>query len=201
MTEKIQRFIRGYVRIRVRTVSYDRFLNICALHGFYIWDLTPRKCHHELNISIKDFQLRPLARKTEPISALLKARPSILVFRNRHGKHLRGFLGGSALLFLFSFLSGISEITGKPFRLRRRSFTVISKEEKATYGTLKNTIDCKASSLRPRKNFRIFLWSFRQNQRDQPPHRCEGKRCGDLTQKELPEGDHCRKQRCHRKYL
>ena len=43
MTEKIQRFIRGYVRIRVRTVSYDRFLNICALHGFYIWYLTPKE--------------------------------------------------------------------------------------------------------------------------------------------------------------
>ena len=60
MTEKIQRLIRGYVRIRVQTLSCDRFLNICALHGFYIWDLTPKENAYELNISIKNFRkLKP----------------------------------------------------------------------------------------------------------------------------------------------
>ena len=115
MTEKIQRFIRGYVRIRVRTVSYDRFLNICALHGFYIWDLTPKENAYELNISIKDFRkLRPLARKTGAHIRIVKKRGlPFWLFRNRHRKAFAvGFLGGSALLFLFSFFIWNIEING-----------------------------------------------------------------------------------------
>ena len=131
MTEKIQRFIRGYVRIRVRTVSYDRFLNICALHGFYIWDLTPKENAYELNISIKDFRkLRPLARKTGAHIRIVKKRGlPFWLFRNRHRKAFAvGFLGGSALLFLFS-LSGIlrSTATVPP---PQRSFTVISRRRR-----------------------------------------------------------------------
>ena len=107
MTEKIQRFIRGYVRIRVRTVSYDRFLNICALHGFYIWDLTPKENAYELNISIKDFRkLRPLARKTGAHIRIVKKRGlPFWLFRNRHRKALAvGFprrVGPSVSVFLF----------------------------------------------------------------------------------------------------
>ena len=118
MTEKIQRLIRGYVRIRVRTVSYDRFLNICALHGFYIWDLTPKENAYELNISIEDFRkLRPLARKTGAHIRIVKKRGlPFWLFRNRHRKAFAvGFLGGSALLFLFSFFLPVLPNTNHSF--------------------------------------------------------------------------------------
>ena len=132
MTEKIQRFIRGYVRIRVRTVSYDRFLNICALHGFYIWDLTPKENAYELNISIKDFRkLRPLARKTGAHIRIVKKRGlPFWLFRNRHRKAFAvGFLGGRPFCSCFLFLSGIlrSTATVPP---PQRSFTVISRRRR-----------------------------------------------------------------------
>ncbi|MEI3193549.1 MAG: sporulation protein YqfD [Lachnospiraceae bacterium] len=65
MMANIQRQMKGYVRIRVHTVSYDRFLNICALHNLYIWDLKPVENAYEMNLSIEAFRrLKPLARKT-----------------------------------------------------------------------------------------------------------------------------------------
>lgn len=191
MTEKIQRLIRGYVRIRVRTVFYDRFLNICALHGFYIWDLTPKENAYELNISIEDFRkLRPLARKTGAHIRIVKKRGlPFWLFRNRHRKAFAvGFLGGSALLFLFSFFIWNIEISGN----RSASAEVIYrylKEEKATYGTLKNTIDCKKLQSDLRKKFPDFLWVSAKIKGTSLLIDVKENDIGDLTQKELPESD------------
>lgn len=108
MTEKIQRFIRGYVRIRVRTVSYDRFLNICCPSTVFTYGISPQKENaYELNISIKDFRkLRPLARKTGAHIRIVKKRGlPFWLFRNRHRESLcSGFsrrVGPSVSVFFF----------------------------------------------------------------------------------------------------
>ena len=108
MMANIQRQMKGYVRIRVHTVSYDRFLNICALHNLYIWDLKPVENAYEMNLSIEAFRrLKPLARKTGThIRIIKKCGLPFWLFRNRHRKAFAaGFVGGASLLFLFSFLN------------------------------------------------------------------------------------------------
>ena len=158
MTEKIQRLIRGYVRIRVRTVFYDRFLNICALHGFYIWDLTPKENAYELNISIEDFESSgPWPERREPISALLKSAAFHSGFSGTGtGKRLQWvFSAGRPFCSCFLFYLEYRD-QRQPFRLRRGHFTVISKEEKATYGTLKIPSTVRSFSPTSEKNFQIF---------------------------------------------
>lgn len=99
-----------------------------------------------------------------------------------------GFLGGSALLFLFSFFIWNIEINGN----RSASAEVIYrylKEEKATYGTLKNTIDCKKLQSDLRKKFPDFLWVSAKIKGTSLLIDVKENDIGDLTQKELPESD------------
>ncbi|MCI5859671.1 MAG: sporulation protein YqfD [Blautia sp.] len=191
MMANIQRQMKGYVRIRVHTVSYDRFLNICALHNLYIWDLKPVENAYEMNLSIEAFRrLKPLARKTGThIRIIKKCGLPFWLFRNRHRKAFAaGFVGGASLLFLFSFFIWNIEVSGN----RSASAEVIYrylKEEKATYGTLKNTIDCKKLQADLREKFPDFLWVSAKIKGTSLLIDVKENDLQDLTPEELPESD------------
>ena len=65
MVKQFLQYAKGHVRIRVTGSSYERFLNICAKHQIFLWDLQSVDNAYEMNLSIRDFRmLRPLARKS-----------------------------------------------------------------------------------------------------------------------------------------
>ena len=58
------RYLKGYVRIRIRGYSPERFLNLCKARGIVLWDLQNMENEYEMNLSIRDFRkIRPLCRK------------------------------------------------------------------------------------------------------------------------------------------
>ena len=66
MIRSFIRYLRGYVKIRVRGFSPERFLNMCSYHNIYIWGLSPVRNGYEMYLSIADFRrLKPLAKKTQ----------------------------------------------------------------------------------------------------------------------------------------
>ena len=71
--EGILRFLRGYLRVRIWGGSPERFLNLCACRGIYLWDI--RRCEefYDLYMDLKSFyKLRPIARKTGVKTAILE---------------------------------------------------------------------------------------------------------------------------------
>jgi len=47
--QRILRFLRGYVKIRIKGYSPERFLNLCSHHQIDIWGLQPCKNSCEKN--------------------------------------------------------------------------------------------------------------------------------------------------------
>lgn len=62
---KLLNIIRGYVIIIIEGVFPERFLNICARRGIYLWNVTRRdKLRISANVSVKGFKaMRPIAKK------------------------------------------------------------------------------------------------------------------------------------------
>ncbi len=158
--EKWRRLFKGYVRIEVRSSSYERFLNLCAARNFLIWDLTPGDGFYEMNISIAQFrELRPLARKCGArIFIRKKCGLPFFLYTNRRRKFLAAglFFGFSLMLFLSAFVWNI-EISGNQARTEDVIFDYL-KEEEIYFGTLKKQVDCKALSEALRRQFSDFTW-------------------------------------------
>ena len=71
--QRIIRHVQGYVKIRIKGYSPERFLNLCRYHKIYIWGLTPCDNAYEMYVSLRGFRrLRPLVRKTHTKVVLVK---------------------------------------------------------------------------------------------------------------------------------
>lgn len=58
-------YFNGYVIIRVSGFSVERFINLAANKGIYIWDLCPDKAAMLMKVSVKDFKtLRECGKKS-----------------------------------------------------------------------------------------------------------------------------------------
>lgn len=73
---RILRFLYGYLLLELKGGAKERFLNLCASRGIYVWNVKKREENLWLYVTLADFfNLRPLVRKT-------KAK---VVIRQRHG--------------------------------------------------------------------------------------------------------------------
>lgn len=86
MIQRILRYVQGYVKIRIKGYSPERFLNLCRYHKIYIWGLTPCDNAYEMYVSLKGFRrLKPLVRKTHTKVVLIK-RYGLPFFIYKHRK-------------------------------------------------------------------------------------------------------------------
>ncbi len=105
MIQAIMRYLCGYVKIRIRGTSPERFLNLCRYHQILIWGLCPREDSYEMYVTLQGFRrLRPIIRKTHT-KVILKKRYGLPFFLHRHRKR-KAFLFGAlfcmGLLYFYS---------------------------------------------------------------------------------------------------
>ena len=63
--EKALRFLRGYLHVRIWGFSPERFMNLCAGKGIFLWDIRRSAEYYDLYMDLQSFyKLRPIARKT-----------------------------------------------------------------------------------------------------------------------------------------
>jgi similar to stage IV sporulation protein len=92
---ELWKYIRGYVIINVSGFSPERFINLCANKGIYIWNVTRVNNGFNLCISAKGFKtIRPIVKKT---GCKVK-------ITNKIGLPFRFFLFRRRRIFLFSFI-------------------------------------------------------------------------------------------------
>lgn len=140
--------------------SYERFLNLCANHRIFLWDVRPVQKGYEANIHLKDFfSLKPLAAKCRTRVRVCK-KCGLPFFLNRHRKRkvfAAGLLAsGFFIFFLSCFVWNIS-IDGN-VSISRPVIMEYLMQQEIGYGTPKRAIDCKQLSADLRNDFPNLTW-------------------------------------------
>jgi similar to stage IV sporulation protein len=109
-------FARGYVTVEVTGFAIERFLNMAAFHGVYLWEVARTGSGIQMNVSIPGFKmLKNCARKTKSKVRIINRKGwPFIAFRYRRRKVLWGgvifFI--AALYALSTFIWRI-EVTGQ----------------------------------------------------------------------------------------
>lgn len=160
METRILNCIAGYVRIRITGNSYDRFLNLCAYHGIFLWELTACGDAYEACIARRDFRrLKAIVRKSHT-SVRIVRRYGLPFFIHRYRKR-RFYIAGiaAALLFMFWLSGHIWNITidGNLSQTDDVIFEYLTQEG-VTHGMRRSAVDCKALASQIRNYFTQFSW-------------------------------------------
>ena len=95
MLPRLIRYIKGYLRIRVKGIYAERFLNACGRKNIVLWDIKPSGGSYEMNITIRGFrELKPIIRKTGTKAVIVKRFGLPFFFTEISPKE--GFFRGSA---------------------------------------------------------------------------------------------------------
>ncbi len=160
MLVKLFRWIRGYLLIRLKGQSPERFINLCSNRGIFLWNLQNVKGDYECYIMIKDYKkLKPIARKTGTIP-LIKRRHG-LPFLVQQYKRRKGFLLG-ILLFCFIlyvlslFIWNISILGGHSYT--EEAMIKFLKKNEVYMGIQKKKVDCQGIEELIRGTYRDIGW-------------------------------------------
>lgn len=160
MIKRLLQFIKGYVRVRVRGNSYERFLNLCANHNIYLWNILSVSSGYEMNMTVKEFRrIRPLVRKTGARVNIVK-RQGLPFFLHRHKKRkmfLVSFLFCLSMLVLLSCFIWDIRIEGNYSQTREVILDYLT-EQGVGHGARKSGIDCKELAAELRRQFSDFIW-------------------------------------------
>ena len=141
-------YLRGYVIIRVSGFSVERFVNLAALRGIYIWDIKPNKNAVVMRVSPQGFKgLKECARKTKCRYKIIEKRG--LPFMLDRCKHRKAYTAGvflfvAVLYVLSSFIWTVS-VTGNE-RISTEEILSFCSEGGLAAGKLKMTTDTKKIS-------------------------------------------------------
>lgn len=160
MLVKLFRWIRGYLRIRLKGQSPERFINLCSNRGVYLWNLQNIDGDYECYIMINDYKnLKPIARKTGTIP-LIKRRQG-LPFVVHQYKGRKGFLLG-ILLFCFIlyvlslFIWDISILGGHSYT--EEAMLKFLKKNEVYMGIQKKKVNCQDIEELIRGTYRDIGW-------------------------------------------
>lgn len=73
-------YLKGYVRIRLKGGSPERFLNLCSNNNILIWQIIRVDDEYEMYLSLRAFkELKTIIRKTNVQIKVIKKRLSIFL--------------------------------------------------------------------------------------------------------------------------
>jgi len=153
-------YAKGYVRIKITGFNIERFLNMAAYHGVYIWDAVRTAEGAELNVSIKGFKmLKSCARKTKCRTKIIEKNGlPFLMFRYRKRKVLIGGVIFFVLgLFLLSSFVWRIEIEGNE-NLTQETMLVFLEEQGLRVGAPKFRLDDREIGQSLLTNFSQISW-------------------------------------------
>ena len=113
------RWLGGYVRIRLRGYSPERFLNLCRARNIEVWQLESSGLAYEMDVSIRDFRkLKPLRKKARAHVEILERHGlPFFLYRNRSRKMFpAGILLCAVFLYVMSLFIWNIQIEGNNSR-------------------------------------------------------------------------------------
>lgn len=157
---RLIRFLKGYVQIRLISREPERFLNLCARGGILMWQVTSRDGCYEMYLSTKDFfRLYPFCHKSgSKIKIIGKYGFTFYIYRNRKRKIF--FAGGVlflGIIFLLSMFVWNIRVTGN-YANSTGTILEFLKTKGITHGILKFKIECTDIVSMLRKEFPNITW-------------------------------------------
>lgn len=157
---RLIRYLKGYVHVRLVSSDPERFLNLCAHNHILLWRLFSRDGAYEMYLSATDFfRLHSLCRKSgSKIRVLGKYGLPFFLFRNRKRK---AFFAGSflclCLLFVLSLFIWNIHVSGN---YANSTGVILSFLEKQgiTHGIRKSQLDCSEIAAMLREEFENITW-------------------------------------------
>lgn len=160
MIEALQRYLKGWVRIRLEGGSYERFLNLLSAKEIDTWDLLSVDGGYELSIRLCDVRkLKDIRRKCSTRIKIVKKSgfPFFLhTYRRRKFLAAGALFGFLLMFFLSSFIWNI-EVSGNLGETDETVFAYL-KSEGVFFGAKKSTLDCKELQAKLRQEFPDFIW-------------------------------------------
>lgn len=154
------RYLKGYVRIRLKGYSPERFLNLCKAHHLEIWDLQNKGLYYEMNVSVRDFRkLKPLRKKARArIQVIERHGLPFFLYRNRYRKMFPvGILLCVSLLYIMSLYIWNIHIEGNHTRTTDVILDYLETEQ-IVHGMRKSQVDCKEIQSLIRIQFPDIIW-------------------------------------------
>lgn len=156
----IWKFMRGYVIISVTGFSPERFINLCANKGIYIWNLEKNRNEFRLCISAKGFKLiRPLVKKTKCRIKIVKkvGLPfKFLIFRSRR-IFVFGTLISCLIVFLLTLFIWKIEIVGNS-KITDEQLNKYLSNESYYVGMWKRNVDATSLEKKILKSYEQINW-------------------------------------------
>lgn len=112
-------WLRGYLLIRMKGQSPERFINLCSNRRIYIWDLKNVLGEYEFYIKLQDYyKLKPIAYKTRTIPYIKRrfGMPFIIHKYKKRKGYVLGILLFSVFLYIMSlYIWDISILGGHTY--------------------------------------------------------------------------------------
>ena len=160
MIEKIPRYIKGYVKIRLESPMPERFLSLCVHNQIPVLNLKNNGIYYEMEISVKDFfRINNFRRKTQSRIFLLE-KHGLPFFFQRNKKRKAFFLGFLICLFLLYWSSLYIwdiRLEGNHYNSDDTIWETL-KTMNVTDGMPKRNLDCQQIAANIRETFPDIVW-------------------------------------------
>ncbi|WFR59974.1 sporulation protein YqfD [Anaerocolumna sp. AGMB13025] len=145
MLIKLLHWLRGYLLIRMKGQSPERFINLCSNRYIYLWDLKHKEGEYEFRIMLKDYlKLKPIAKKTGTIPFIKKRYgfPFLIHKYKKRKGYLAGILLFCTILYILSlYIWDISVLGGHSYT--QEAMLKFLKNNRIYIGLQKKNIDCQ----------------------------------------------------------
>ena len=157
---RLIRFLKGYVRIRLISRDPERFLNLCARNRILLWQLVNRNGSYEMYLSTADFfRLHALCRKSgSRVKVLRKYGLPFFFYRNRKRKaFFAGIFLCICLLFALSLFIWNIHVTGN-YANSTGSILAFLEQQGISHGIFKSRLNCSDIAAMLREEFSNITW-------------------------------------------
>lgn len=160
MLIKLFQWLRGYLLIRMKGQSPERFINLCSNRYIYLWDLNHVEGEYEFRIMLKDYlKLKPIAKKTGTIPYIKKryGLPFLIHKYKKRKGYLAGILLFCMILYILSlFIWDISVLGGHSYT--PEAMLKFLKSNEIYIGLQKKNIDCAEIEELIRATYKDIGW-------------------------------------------
>jgi len=161
MLLNVWQFTKGYVRLQITGFSVERFLNMAAYRGVYLWDVERTQEGVHANVTIQGFRrLKGCSRKTKCRTKIIgKNGLPFIAFRYRKRKLLLGGIAFFALMLfaLSSFIWHIEIVGGEG--VSHEAIHTFLEEQGLSTGTFKFALDHRGLQRELLNNFDQLSWA------------------------------------------
>ena len=152
---------KGYVRIHIKSISPEHFLERCRIRGIFLWELVClKKGEYQCCLSLKDvYRLKDCARGTG-VRLHICVRRGLPFFLHRNRKRwyaAAGFLSFFLLLYLMSLFVWDIHFQGNHHYTTDTLVRYLYTQD-IRYGMKKKNVDCEALEAGMRESFPQITW-------------------------------------------